>query len=144
IWRSRLPFDMIWTAFLLGFLGSFHCLGMCGPIALVISARDNNRFLTKKIVYNMGRSAAYSPSGIGVGTIGVSLQLAGVQQWLSLLTGAAVVIMALFYKRRERWISGLGFAGMAGAVKRRRGKFLRMGGGTAFFAGGLINGLLPC
>lgn len=135
---------MIWTAFLLGFLGSFHCLGMCGPIALVISARDSNRFLTNKIIYNLGRTATYSLLGIGVGTIGLSLQLAGVQQWFSIVMGAAIVLVAFFYKRSERWVSGLGFAGMTGGVKRRLGKYLKMGGRTAFFAGGLINGLLPC
>ncbi|KAB2844430.1 MAG: sulfite exporter TauE/SafE family protein, partial [Melioribacteraceae bacterium] len=26
----------IWTGFVIGFLGSFHCIGMCGPIALAL------------------------------------------------------------------------------------------------------------
>src|SRR5690554_4892393 len=135
---------MIWTAFLLGFLGSFHCLGMCGPIALAISARDNQRFLVNKILYNLGRTLTYSLLGLTVGAIGLSLQLAGVQQWLSILMGAAIILMAFFYKKSERWVSGTGFLGLASTVKKKLGKFLKMGGRIAFFAGGLINGLLPC
>ena len=27
---------MLWSAFLIGLLGSLHCVGMCGPIALML------------------------------------------------------------------------------------------------------------
>src|SRR5690554_423967 len=135
---------MIWTAFLLGFLGSFHCLGMCGPIALAISAQDNQKFLTNKILYNLGRTITYSILGLAVGALGFSFELAGGQQWLSILMGAVIILMAFFYKKSERWVSGNGFLGLAATVKRKLGKYLKMGGRTAFFAGGLINGFLPC
>lgn len=135
---------MIWTAFLLGFLGSFHCLGMCGPIAMAISSQDNSRFLINKIIYNLGRAVTYSLLGLLVGAIGFSLQLAGLQQWLSILMGGIIILMAFFYKRSERWVSGVGFSGLAVKVKKALGKYLKMGGRTAFFTGGLINGLLPC
>src|SRR5690606_31109582 len=136
---------MIWTAFLLGFLGSFHCLGMCGPIALAMSSRDNSRFLTNKIIYNLGRTVTYTLLGLGVGALGLSLQLAGFQQWFSILTGATIILMAFFYKQSERWVSGAaGFSSLSGKVKRSLGKYLKTGGWKAFFAGGLINGLLPC
>ena len=135
---------MIWTAFVLGFLGSFHCLGMCGPIAIAFSAQDNSRFLTNKIFYNLGRTVTYSLLGLIVGALGLSLQLAGVQQWLSIVMGAMIILMAFYYKRSEGWIATKGFSGLAGVVKFRLKKYLQMGGRTAFFAGGLINGLLPC
>jgi sulfite exporter TauE/SafE len=136
---------MIWTGFLLGFLGSFHCLGMCGPIALAISSQDNSRFLTNKVIYNLGRTVTYSLLGVLVGALGLSLQLAGLQQWFSILTGAIIILMAFFYKQSERWVAGAaGFSDLAGKVKKGLGKYLKMGGRKAFFAGGLINGLLPC
>lgn len=136
---------MVWTAFLLGFLGSFHCLGMCGPIALAVSARDNSRFLTNKIIYNLGRTVTYTLLGVLVGAVGLSLQLAGLQQWFSILTGAFIILMAFFYKQSERWVTGaVGFSSLSGKVKKGLGKYLKMGGWKAFFAGGLINGLLPC
>ena len=85
---------MIWTAFLLGFLGSFHCLGMCGPIALAVSAKDNSRFLRNKIIYNLGRTVTYSILGALIGLIGFSLALAGIQQWISIGMGALILLMA--------------------------------------------------
>ena len=33
----------IWTAFLLGFAGSAHCAGMCGPLALALPAGGDGR-----------------------------------------------------------------------------------------------------
>lgn len=135
---------MIWTAFLLGFLGSFHCLGMCGPIALAISSQDNSRFLKNKILYNLGRTGTYSLLGFFIGIIGYSLQLAGIQQWISVILGVVIIFMAVFYKKSEKYITGSGFFGLVGIVKKKLGRFLKMGGAWAFFAGGLINGLLPC
>lgn len=136
---------MIWTAFLLGFLGSFHCLGMCGPIALAISAKDHSRFVANKISYNLGRTVTYTLLGLLVGAVGLSLQLAGIQQWFSILTGAVIIFMAFFYKRSEKWVTqASGLSGWAAKVKKNLSKYLHMKGRAAFFATGLANGLLPC
>ncbi|AFL86248.1 hypothetical protein Belba_3765 [Belliella baltica DSM 15883] len=135
---------MIWTAFLLGFLGSFHCLGMCGPIALAVSAKDNAPFLRNKIIYNLGRTLTYSILGAIIGMIGFSLALAGIQQWISIGMGALILLMAFFYKRAERVITQSGLFGAIYKLKFSLGYFLKKGGSTAFFASGLLNGLLPC
>ena len=74
---------MLWTAFLLGFLGSFHCVGMCGPIALAVGGKGSNKFLFNKIIYNLGRSLTYAMLGLVIGSLGFSLSLAGIQQKLS-------------------------------------------------------------
>jgi len=135
---------MIWTAFLLGFLGSFHCLGMCGPIALAISAKDNAPFLRNKIIYNLGRTITYSILGAIIGMIGFSLALAGIQQWISIGMGALILLMAFFYKRAERVITKSGLFGAVSKLKSSLGYFLKKGGSLAFFASGILNGLLPC
>jgi sulfite exporter TauE/SafE len=135
---------MIWTAFLLGFLGSFHCLGMCGPIALAVSAKDNSRFLRNKIIYNLGRTVTYSILGAVIGLIGFSLALAGIQQWVSIGMGALILVMAFFYKSSERLITQSGLYGGVNKLKSKLGYFLKKGGTPAFFASGLLNGLLPC
>ncbi|GAB2628631.1 sulfite exporter TauE/SafE family protein [Belliella aquatica] len=135
---------MIWTAFLLGFLGSFHCLGMCGPIALAISAKDNAPFLRNKIIYNLGRTLTYSILGAIIGMVGFSLALAGIQQWISIGMGALILLMAFFYKRAERVITQSGLFGAVYKLKSSLGYFLKKGGSAAFFASGLLNGLLPC
>ena len=135
---------MIWTAFLLGFLGSFHCLGMCGPIALAVAAKDNSRFLRNKIIYNLGRTVTYSLLGALIGLVGFSLALAGIQQWISIGMGSLILLMAFFYKSSERIITQSGLYGGVNKLKSSLGYFLKKGGTPAFFASGLLNGLLPC
>lgn len=135
---------MIWTGFLLGLLGSFHCLGMCGPIAMAVSAYDKQRFVSNKIVYNLGRMLTYSVLGFIIGSIGFSFQLAGLQQGVSIVTGAFIILLAFYYKRSERYVAGRGGVASAGWLKKSLGKFIKKGGKTAFLASGLINGLLPC
>lgn len=135
---------MIWTAFLLGFLGSFHCLGMCGPIALAVSAKDRVPFLANKIIYNLGRTFTYALLGALIGLIGLTFSLAGIQQWISILMGGLIFFMAFFYKQSERWIAQKGFFGGVLKLKSTLGQFLKKGGTTAFFISGVLNGLLPC
>lgn len=135
---------MLWTAFLLGFLGSFHCLGMCGPIAMAISSKDSSAFLRNKLLYNLGRTFTYSLLGGLVGFLGFTLALAGVQQWLSLTMGALIVLLSFFYKKSEKLIAGSGFFGAVFRLKSSLGKYIKRGGSSAFVVTGLLNGLLPC
>ncbi|EON77223.1 Heavy-metal-associated domain protein [Lunatimonas lonarensis] len=135
---------MIWTALLLGFFGSFHCVGMCGPIALALSARDQQRYLVNKLAYNLGRAMTYASLGTLVGLLGFSLGLAGLQQWLSVFLGIVIVFMAFFYKRSERILGNAGWFGLVNKLKQHLGFQLRKRGFPAFFLSGMLNGLLPC
>lgn len=135
---------MLWTAFLLGFLGSFHCLGMCGPIALAVSAKDKCRYLKNKLIYNLGRTVTYSGLGGLIGFLGFSLALAGIQQWISISMGVLIVVMAFTYKRSERIVAQSGLFGAVGKLRNVLGKYLKRGGTSAFFITGLLNGFLPC
>jgi sulfite exporter TauE/SafE len=50
--------EIIWTGLVLGLMGSFHCAGMCGPIALSLPLRGNNTFqkVFGGVLYNLGRT----------------------------------------------------------------------------------------
>ncbi|WP_158858384.1 sulfite exporter TauE/SafE family protein [Lunatibacter salilacus] len=135
---------MLWTAFLLGFLGSFHCLGMCGPIALAVSAKDKRRYLKNKLIYNFGRTVTYSCLGGVIGFLGFSMALAGIQQWISISMGVLIVVMAFFYKRSERIVAQSGLFGAVGRLKQALSKYLKKGGTGAYFTTGMLNGFLPC
>ncbi|MEP0710388.1 sulfite exporter TauE/SafE family protein [Algoriphagus sp.] len=135
---------MIWTAFLLGFLGSFHCVGMCGPIALAVGSRGNRAYFFHKMLYNLGRSVTYALLGLIVGSIGFSLSLAGVQQGFSIAMGVIILIFALMYKRADQFLAIPALSGVVIWVKRQLSRFLKAGGSFAFFGTGLANGLLPC
>jgi sulfite exporter TauE/SafE len=133
----------LWTAFLFGLVGSMHCLGMCGALALALPVTGNNKatFIVGRISYNVGRISTYVLFGAIFGSLGKTIALAGLQRWLSL--GAGVVILVGF-AASSRWalngrvIQAVGLlkAGLAGLMRRRSFSSL-------FFLGAL-NGLLPC
>lgn len=135
---------MFWTAFVLGFLGSFHCVGMCGPIALAIGGKGNKKFLINKVIYNLGRSLTYAILGLIVGSLGFSLSLAGIQQWLSIGMGLLVVLLSLSYKKADKLLTVPALSGVVIWIKSKLTHFLKSGSRTAFFSTGLVNGLLPC
>lgn len=62
---------MIWSGFVLGFLGSFHCIGMCGPLAMSLpdTASSNVYFMSGRLLYNLGRAATYTFMGALFGYI---------------------------------------------------------------------------
>ena len=64
------------SALLIGLASNFHCIGMCGPIALAIPLdRTSNRKIIQGIfVYNFGRIATYALLGSIIGIIGVSIK----------------------------------------------------------------------
>jgi sulfite exporter TauE/SafE len=81
------------VAFSLGFLGSFHCMGMCGPIALALPLNRKNMFtmVVGSSAYNLGRVFTYSLIGLVFGLIGQGLFLAGYQNILSITLGVLIL-----------------------------------------------------
>lgn len=135
---------MLWTALVLGFLGSFHCIGMCGPIAMAVGGRGSQTFLLNKIIYNLGRSLTYAGLGLIVGTLGFSLSLAGIQQGVSVAMGMLIVFFSLSYKKADRFLTVPALSGAVVWIKSRLSLYLKSGSKLAFFSTGLVNGLLPC
>lgn len=135
---------MLWTALVLGFFSSFHCVGMCGPIALAVGGGRGSRFLFNKIIYNLGRSLTYAALGLVVGSLGFSLSLAGVQQGISLAAGLLIVVLSLGYKNADRLLTIPALAGAVTWIKGQLSLHLKSGSKLAFFSTGLVNGLLPC
>lgn len=80
---------LFFSALTMGFLGSPHCLGMCGGIvtAFGLSMDDGNKKLLT-LVYHLGRLTSYALLGVLAGTLGVTL-LAPL-----LSTGAARILLA--------------------------------------------------
>ena len=72
----------LWTAFLLGLVGSLHCAGMCGPLALAMPATGGTQasFVLGRAAYNFGRIFTYCSLGALFGLAGRTLALAGL--WL--------------------------------------------------------------
>ena len=91
----------LFSAFLVGFLGSFHCVGMCGPIALALplEKKSNWSFFSGRLLYNGGRVLTYSVLGLLVGIIGHTIAMAGFQKVLSIATGILILIIAVFNQK---------------------------------------------
>jgi sulfite exporter TauE/SafE len=131
------------TAFFLGLIGSLHCAGMCGPIALSLPGTGGtlSSALKGRVCYNAGRILSYGTLGLVFGTIGKTLALAGLQRWTSILCG--VVLLVLCFGGANRKLEcALGKPLMW--LKLKLAWLLRVRSVSALLALGLLNGLLPC
>jgi sulfite exporter TauE/SafE len=138
---------LIWTAISLGFLGSFHCVGMCGPIALALpigKQNPTNRLLSI-LIYNSGRILTYSAFGILFGAIGKSFSLFGYQQLLSIVLGALILFGLLIPKKLLSKINLGSFVYyFFNKLKTKLATLFLKEEKKSLFAIGLLNGLLPC
>jgi hypothetical protein len=134
---------MLFTAFITGLFGSFHCAGMCGPIALATPTLGNTftQKLISKIIYNSGRIGMYALLGLILGLFGFGLKLAGWQQSISIIAGAIIILTVVFQYSKIHSRSILPFNRFHGTVM---GKLFQQKTPTSLFALGLLNGLLPC
>lgn len=139
--------ELLWTGFLLGFLGSFHCAGMCGPLVMALPGSTQNRFnyFTGRLFYNLGRICTYALFGMFFGLFGMALNLTGLQQTISIISG---VLILLFILLPTRFTSRLGnYTGLNVIVFKVKGtlvKAFKLKGHAALFMIGLLNGVLPC
>lgn len=137
---------MLITAFLLGVLGSAHCIGMCGPLALAIPSPKNSfgARLGSALAMNGGRILTYALIGAGFGLFGRGLQLAGLQQVVSISLGL-IILLGLLVPRAFAFLnvgSRLGTLVMRGqSIMARQLKRTSVQG---LFFTGMLNGLLPC
>ncbi len=139
--------EFILIAITLGFLGSFHCLGMCGPIALALpigKAKGFKRFFLIAL-YNKGRIISYGAMGVVAGLVGKGIVLAGYQQMLSVGVGVMLILAVIFqtiYNPLKH--AGTKFYSFFNSVKNRLSIFFTKRGYRSLFTIGLLNGLLPC
>ncbi len=137
----------LWTAFTIGLLGSFHCIGMCGPIAMALpySGPAGQSGTGNALLYNAGRICTYSLLGLIPGFIGHGLTLAGFQQGLSLFLGIFMLIAAIVSLPFERQIQNLAVVkNFQKWLQQKLGTFLKGDGRKRFFGIGILNGFLPC
>lgn len=137
---------LIIAALGLGFASGFHCLGMCGPIALSLglSKKQQVNFHLQNLTYQLGRIFTYSLLGAMVGIVGEGFQIAGFQKYISIVSGSLLVLMAIFS-------FGGNFASKIPVIsnallklKINLGKLLQKTDYSSRFLTGILNGFLPC
>jgi sulfite exporter TauE/SafE len=135
------------SALVLGLMGSFHCAGMCGPIAIALPLHGNS--IPQKIfggtLYNLGRTLTYGVMGAIFGLLGQGVEMIGFQQKISVVMGAIMIISVIFpslfrnqYNMKKSWFS------LVGKLKKSIGKLFSVRSFSSLFFIGLLNGLLPC
>ena len=135
------------SAFVLGIMGSFHCAGMCGPIAIALPLHGNS--VGGKIfggsLYNLGRTITYGIMGALFGLLGQGVAMIGFQQKISVIMGSLMIISVLFpalfknqYSMNKSWFS------LVGKLKSSIGQMFSIRSYPSLFFIGMLNGLLPC
>jgi len=130
-------------ALLMGFTGSLHCAGMCGPIVWIMPFQSFSG--VKKIaalgMYHLGRISVYAALAVVLHSFR-SLFDPKVQQYISLGLGGVLLVVGVlsFFPPHQLKIN----LPWADIVKNQLGKLIgRPGLGTIGLAG-ILNGLLPC
>ena len=135
-------------AFVAGFLGSGHCLGMCGALVsgYFMKAGKNKSYLPY-FAYQLTRISVYTVVGVLAAALGVVLVSSGmfgkIQSILQMLIGGVVIFLALGI---------LGWIPWQGSVRLIPMQVLRKGYASASQKGpilgamiaGFLNGLMPC
>lgn len=138
---------MFITALVLGLLGSFHCVGMCGPIAFMLPVDRINsaKKITQITIYHIGRLISYSIIGLIFGLVGKSLYIFGLQQQLSIVIGVLMIVAVLLpYKTFNNYNFSKPIFKIISKLKSLLGKALKKKTPDTFLTIGFLNGFLPC
>lgn len=91
------------AGWLLGIAGSLHCVGMCGPLAVLapVDRRSSFHMILSMTAYQLGRTAMYALLGLLIGLFGRGLAIGGWQQGIAFVAGLGTIgwALRLLYRR---------------------------------------------
>lgn len=137
---------MFLSAIIFGLLGSFHCIGMCGPIAFMLPVDRSNKIkqFFQITSYHLGRLFTYSLIGLLFGFLGKGFYFFGFQQHLSITVGVLMILGIILPKTFQKYNFSSSINRMIIKVKSALGKELKKKNNDTFFTIGFLNGFLPC
>jgi sulfite exporter TauE/SafE len=138
---------MLYSAFFFGLISSLHCIGMCGPIAMMLPVDRNNQAkkVTQIVTYHLGRLSAYATIGLVFGLLGKGFFLAGIQQKLSIFIGVAMILVILIpEKKLALYNFSKPIFKLISKMKATLGSQFKNRSYKSLFTIGLLNGFLPC
>ena len=131
---------MIWAAFLIGLMGSLHCVGMCGPVMLAFNG--SNQKTGGVLIYHLGRILTYLLIGLVLGLIGSYVSVLKIQQTATLVLGVIILLLygvpsfrnsiERFYYRSRFYLFIRSIISKNLSIRRR------------WFLSGVANGFFPC
>lgn len=127
---------MLASAFVLGWVGSLHCVVMCGPLVEVMSHRKGH------LAYHAGRLLMYALLGMTFGYFGQQLSVYFSQQILTQIAGLFLLILAFWpshwFTISPQWTKWQKPIRQFFVQKRQANPQVSEVGM------GLLNGLIPC
>ncbi len=138
---------MLYTAFIFGLISSFHCIGMCGPIAMMLPVDRNNpaKKISQILTYHIGRLSAYATIGFVFGLLGKGFFMAGLQQKLSVFIGIAMILVVLIPENEfARYNFSKPIFKLISKIKSTLGSQFKNKSYKSLYTIGFLNGFLPC
>lgn len=138
---------MLYSALIFGLISSLHCIGMCGPIALMLPVDRTNsaKRVLQIMTYQLGRISAYASLGLLFGIVGRGFFMAGWQQQLSIVVGVLMILIAVV---PEQKLAVYNFSKpiykILSKVKQQLGQQFKNKSFKSLYLIGLFNGYLPC
>lgn len=139
-----------WAAFMVGLLGSGHCLGMCGGLVSAFFMKvgaGKAAPVTSMLVYHGARISIYALVGLLAAVLGAVLVSTGriglAQGVLQIIAGALVILLGFDLLGWSPIRNTVGFAPLAW-LRRQFMDATRKGPIVGAAIGGALNGLMPC
>jgi uncharacterized protein len=138
---------MLYTGFILGIIGSIHCVGMCAPLTLMLPNIQNHsyKFYLGRLLYNLGRILTYGFLGLIIGSIGEAIGLFISQKSLSIVFGLMILIVLLLPKSLSLKLDP--YLQLSKLINRIKNNLKATSNSSFYlrnFSFGIFNGLIPC
>lgn len=129
------------VAFMTGLIGSLHCIGMCGPLSMLLPSNKNInlKFVAARSLYQSGRILTYALLGLLIGLIGEQTLFFFSEKWLSIGLGTLIILGLLLNYQLK--LPQFRFVNQIKSQFKRNFQKSFYGSHLVF---GMLNGLLPC
>ncbi|WP_158561178.1 sulfite exporter TauE/SafE family protein [Emticicia sp. C21] len=138
---------MLYSALILGLAGSLHCMGMCGPISMLLPGDKSKRgrYIVGRLIYNLGRIVTYSILGLLIGLLGEQIVLFTSQKVLFIIVGTLILLAFVLPKSWLKSLDVLPYASrLNNFIKSSLSVFYKKHTLFAQLVFGILNGILPC
>jgi uncharacterized protein len=129
----------------MGFMGSMHCIGMCGPLVMSIhkSGGTTKPNLNFQLAYHIGKILSYVLIGAFFGLLGQTFNLFLSQQKLSIAVGLSFILFFIFSKIKSKSFSS-SLTSKILPIPRFFSQLVKDKSILKMFLTGIGNGFLPC
>lgn len=127
----------LFSGLVLGAAGSLHCVGMCGPLALLLPGGT----FSVTAFYHLGRTLTYVILGVLVGALLEFIDVRQYEQWFSLFLGVVFLFLWIydFWGRKSA-----GSSPIQAWLNKMFSQSIKKNSLWGWWIAGMINGLLPC